>query len=417
MNSGESIPSVKPTAVATAATIDEWLLGMPPVLQKMFSRISLEERGLFLNSATQDLRIWALNQLQKAERKIGCDRKRVKGFIGDGPFPPACPHPAAAAFGSRSFGQRDTRESQGSSSEFCRRARICQGYGFSRARRAVRGAPTGALTASRDPNTITGNHMRIRNEATREWLYAGKSAATTYASFFYWLFREPFPSRQTLQQFMRVLLEGFGTLLLGAVIQGMMFAWLAGYYGRQYSFYSWSGALSNYALLSETTTLIGGMLFACRVGTAFTVEIGSMQMTGQLDALRLMAVEPIQHIVIPRVLSSIVALVILKAITDGVAILSAMFFLNFWFAVSFPVYLQHAFQVLRSPILTTSYIRIAIMAFFVSLNATGIGFHFIGGAEELGKSTTKSIVINFVTVLVVDWVYGMVDLLTGWSTV
>jgi len=259
--------------------------------------------------------------------------------------------------------------------------------------------------------------MQIRNEATREWLYAAKSMATTYGSFFYWLFREPFPSRQILQQFVRVLLEGAGTLALGAVIQGMMFAWLTGYYGRQYSFYSWVGALSNYALLSETTTLIAGMLFACRVGTAFTVEIGSMQMSGQLDALRLMAVEPVQHIVIPRVLSSVAALIILKAITDGVAVCSAMLFLNLWFSVSFPVYLQHAFQVLRPPILWTSYLRVAIMAFFVSVNACGIGYQFVGGAEDLGKSTTKSIVINFITVIVVDWLYGMVDLLTGWSTV
>ena len=58
------------------------------------------------------------------------------------------------------------------------------------------------------------------------------------------------------------------------------------------------------------------MMFAARIGTAFTVEIGSMQMSGQLDALRLMAVEPTQYIVIPRVLASILCLPVLKAVSD-----------------------------------------------------------------------------------------------------
>jgi phospholipid/cholesterol/gamma-HCH transport system permease protein len=238
-----------------------------------------------------------------------------------------------------------------------------------------------------------------------------------YGNFFYWLFREPFPVRQLGQQFIRVMLEAFGVLLITAIVEAGLFAWLAGWEGTKFSAIYWSGAAVVYLLLSESTTMIGAMIFAARIGTAFTVEIGSMQMSGQLDALRLMAVEPAQYIVIPRVLASILCLPILKAVTDVVAIGATALFTSWWFGISTSIFFQHVFEILRHPILTTSYVRCAIMGLFISVNACGLGFSFKGGAIELGRTTTKSIVINLITVIALDSIYGVVDSLAGWSVV
>ncbi len=257
--------------------------------------------------------------------------------------------------------------------------------------------------------------MTAREEGKGEWLTAGRSAVSMYGNFFFWLFREPFPSRQLGQQIMRVMLEAFGVLMVAAVVEGGLFAWLAGWYGRKFSLINWAGAGSTYLLLTESTTMIGAMIFAARIGTAFTVEIGSMQMSGQLDALRLMAVEPVQYIVIPRVLASVLCLVLLKAVSDGVAVLSAMLAARWWFDIGFGVFFQHVFTILAHPILTTSYVRSAILAFFISVNGCGLGFYFTGGAMELGRTTTKSIVINLICIITVDSLYGVIDSLTGWS--
>ena len=254
-------------------------------------------------------------------------------------------------------------------------------------------------------------------EASREWRHAGASTANMYGNFFFWLFREPFPTRPLGQQIARVMLEGFGILAVAGIVEGAMFAWLAGWYGTKFSVINWAGAATLYLLLSAATTLFGAMMFAAKIGTAFTVEIGSMQMSGQLDALRLMAVEPTQYIVIPRVLASILALPILKAISDACAIGSSVVLARLWFDISAPIFLQHALLVLRSTILTTSYIRCALHGFFISVNACGLGFYFQGGAIELGRTTTKSVVINLICVLVVDTLYGVMDSVFGWSSV
>jgi phospholipid/cholesterol/gamma-HCH transport system permease protein len=256
-----------------------------------------------------------------------------------------------------------------------------------------------------------------RSEAVQEWKHAGRSALSMYGSFFYWLFREPFPVRQLGQQFIRVMLEAFGVLMIAAIVEAGLFAWLAGWEGTKFSVVYWSGAAVVYLLLSESTTMVGAMIFAARIGTAFTVEIGSMEMSGQLDALRLMAVEPAQYIAIPRVLASILSLPILKALSDAVAIGATALFTHWWFGISFSIFMQHVFEILRHPILTTSYVRCAIMGFFIAINGCGLGFYFKGGAVELGRTTTKSIVINLIVVITVDSAYGVLDSLAGWSVV
>jgi hypothetical protein len=72
------MPSTNAAAVARDATTAEWLLGMPPVDQKMWMRISFAVLGRFRRSMIQDLRICAMNQLQKAERNTGLDKARER---------------------------------------------------------------------------------------------------------------------------------------------------------------------------------------------------------------------------------------------------------------------------------------------------------------------------------------------------
>ena len=273
------------------------------------------------------------------------------------------------------------------------------------------------IDTARRPNYYHRSMARARSEDSQEWARAGKSIFSMYGNFFFWVFREPFPVSQLGHQIVRVILEAFGAIMITAVVQGGLFAWLGGWDGSRFSVVNWSGSIVVYLLLSESTTLMGSMIFAARIGTAFTVEIGSMQMSGQLDALRLMAVEPSQQIVIPRVLASILSLPILKALSDLVAIATAIACMSWWFGIAPSIFLQHVFEILRHPILTTSYVRCMIMAFFIAVNACGLGFYFQGGAVELGKTTTKSIVVNLIVVISVDSIFGVVDQITGWSVV
>ncbi len=249
----------------------------------------------------------------------------------------------------------------------------------------------------------------------QEWANAGKAILYTYGNFFYWLLKENFPLKQIGEQFIRTMAEGFGTIMVGAFVQGLLIAWLAGNNASRFGANMWIGTVSTYVIFKETSVLMAGILYSSRVGTGFTVEIGSMKMTGQLDALRLMTIEPTQYIVIPRVLASIITLPLLKALSDGVAVISTMILIKIWFGVSFPIFADRAFMFLQTSSLTLSYVRTALIAFFTSLNSCALGFYFNGGAIELGKTTTKANVVNIIYVLIIDLSFAIMLELTGWA--
>ncbi len=249
----------------------------------------------------------------------------------------------------------------------------------------------------------------------QEWSRAGKAILYTYGNFFYWLFKEKFPIKQIGEQFVRTMVDGFGTIMVGAFVQGLLIAWLAGNNASRFGAHIWIGTISTYVIFKETSVLMAGILYSSRVGTGFTVEIGSMHMTGQLDALRMMTIEPTQYIVIPRVLASIITLLFLKALSDGVAVISTMILIKIWFGVSFPIFAGRAFMFLEPSSLYLSYVRTALIAFFTSLNACALGYYFNGGAIELGKTTTKANVINIIYVLLIDLGFSIMLDVTGWA--
>lgn len=255
-----------------------------------------------------------------------------------------------------------------------------------------------------------------RENTLKEWSVTARGILRIYLNFFYWLFHRPFKIIQIVEQFMRCLIEGFVTIIIGSVVMGMFIAWLGGYFGSLYGSINLIGPTATFGIIHEFTILLVGMLYACRVGTAFTVEIGSMAMSGQLDAQRMMAVEPIQLIVIPRVVGSVLSILLLLGISNGISLISTTLFLNLWFQVAPSTILDNAFTFLKSGTVTQSFVRIALIGFFISLNACAAGFYFNGGAIELGKATTKSIVINFIYVLIIMLITQILLTLTGFFT-
>jgi phospholipid/cholesterol/gamma-HCH transport system permease protein len=141
-----------------------------------------------------------------------------------------------------------------------------------------------------------------------------------------------------------------------------------------------------------------------------------MAMSGQLDAQRMMAVEPIQNIVIPRVIASIFSIILLLAIANGIALIASAFFMEMWFGISYSTIFDNAFIFIKPGTILQSFVRVAILGFFISLNACAVGFYFTGGATELGKATTKSIVINFMYVLVIDLLTAIIVTYSRWLT-
>lgn len=242
-----------------------------------------------------------------------------------------------------------------------------------------------------------------------EWLLARKTIVTQWRAFFYWLFMGRFPWRETWDQFRMVVLNGWMTVFMGSVVQGIFVMWMAGFYGDMFGGYIWVGTVTTFAVFRELAVLMTTTLFAARIGTAFTVEIGSMQMTEQISALKIMDVEPVSFLVIPRVLASTLAVPLFVGFSFGVAILVSWVFMAVFWDLSFEIFFINAFSYIDPGMLTNSLIRALTIGFVIGLNAVSLGFYPCYGAEDLGKATTKSMVINLFSLLLIDLAIGMVS--------
>lgn len=250
--------------------------------------------------------------------------------------------------------------------------------------------------------------MPSAEENRNEWTLARNTILGTWKDFFYWLTNARFPIKETLIQFRHVIAEGWVTIFFGSIVQGIFVMWLAGFYGHMFGGYIWVGSLTTYAVFREFAVLMTAVLFAGRIGTAFTVEIGSMQMSEQIQALKIMDVEPTRYLVIPRVIASMLALPLFVGFSFGIAIFSSWFMMGLFWDLSFQIFFQNAFSYIDPGLLTNSLLRAVLIGFVIGLNAVGLGFYPCNGAEDLGRATTKSIVINLFSVLLIDLFVGMV---------
>ena len=131
----------------------------------------------------------------------------------------------------------------------------------------------------------------------------------------------PFRPRRVLQEIYQIGVKSTLIVMLTGAFTGMVMA-LQGYYTlRQYGSEGALGSAVALSLIREMGPVLTGIMVSARAGSAVTAEIGIMRITEQLDALDTMAVNPIQYVVMPKLLAGVIAVPLLTAIFDVVGIL------------------------------------------------------------------------------------------------
>jgi phospholipid/cholesterol/gamma-HCH transport system permease protein len=165
--------------------------------------------------------------------------------------------------------------------------------------------------------------------------------------------------------------------------------------------------------LRELAPMLTAIMVAGRSGSAITAELGSMRMREEIDALRVMGLDPVNVLVLPRVLALIIVVPLLSFLASLATLLGAM--LTLWFyvditPVSFILRLRDAIDFSS---FFSGLIKAPFMALIIGLIACTEGMAVRGSAESLGTHTTASVVKSIFMVIVVDGIfavfYGAID--------
>ena len=166
--------------------------------------------------------------------------------------------------------------------------------------------------------------------------------------------------------------------------------------------YSVVGLIARQSIVLELGPLLTALTLTGRVGARMTAEIGTMRVTEQIDALETLAYDPIAYLAVPRVLASLVMLPVLVLLADATAIVSAWIILVLATPVSSADYeagLRLAFTPFQ---IVYSLIKAFAYGGAIATVCSYQGYVAEAGAEGVGRSTAKAVVITSITILVLD---------------
>jgi len=160
-------------------------------------------------------------------------------------------------------------------------------------------------------------------------------------------------------------------------------------------------------VLRELGVLLTSIMVAGRSGSAFTAEIGSMKMREEIDALRVMGLDPIEVLIVPRILALVIGLPLLTFISSIAALSGGGITAWLYGDISPDVYLSRLKAALALNTFFVGLIKAPFMALVIGIIATLEGVAVAGSAESLGRHVTSSVVKAIFMVIVLDGLFAM----------
>jgi phospholipid/cholesterol/gamma-HCH transport system permease protein len=196
---------------------------------------------------------------------------------------------------------------------------------------------------------------------------------------------------------------GLLTFLIGVVI-----AYQGGDLLRSYGGSIFIADLVGFAMLRELSPLITAIIVAGRTGSAYTAQIGTMQVTEEIDALRSMGIAPIELLVLPKLFALLIALPLLTVFADIMGVTGGMFMAEAQLDVSFASFLDRLDQAIDLESFLVGIGKTPVFAAIIASVGCYQGFRVSGGAEAVGRRTTTCVVQCIFLVIVVDAVFSII---------
>ncbi|MFZ5585783.1 MAG: MlaE family ABC transporter permease [Thermodesulfobacteriota bacterium] len=219
-----------------------------------------------------------------------------------------------------------------------------------------------------------------------------------------WLLRPPWRLHLIFRQMEFVGIKSINVTVLTGAFTGAVFA-LQSYHGFSlFGAESLVGSTVALALTRELGPVLTALMVTGRAGSAMAAELGTMRVTEQIDALYVMAVNPIQYLVLPRVVASIIMLPLLTIVADYVGIVGGYVVGVHLLGINSGIFVAKIIEYMEFSDISMGLIKAGVFGLILSLVGCYKGFYASGGAEGVGRATTEAVVLASVSILAADYV-------------
>jgi len=222
------------------------------------------------------------------------------------------------------------------------------------------------------------------------------------AQTIFWLFMPPLKKKQALDQMDRIGVKSLPIVLLTAFFTGMVLALQSAYQMQRMSAEMYIASLVSLSMIRELGPVLTALVVAGRVGASITAELGTMKVTEQIDALEALATNPVKYLVAPRFLALLIMLPLLTVYANIMGILGGYVIGVFKLGIGANMYWRMTYDPLVFKDVFTGLIKSVAFGIVIAIIACFQGMNTEGGAEGVGRSTTRSVVISFIMIIAVD---------------
>ena len=210
-----------------------------------------------------------------------------------------------------------------------------------------------------------------------------------------------------VHQLDRVCWQAVPIILLITFLIGCIIAQQGFFHFRKFGADEYVVDLVGILVLREIGVLIVAIMVAGRSGSSYTAEIGSMKMREEIDALRTMGLDPIEILVLPRVIALVIALPILTFLGSMAALYGGELTAQFYAGMSPDVFVARLKDAISITHFKVGMIKAPFMAVVIGIVACTAGLNVKGSAESLGLQTTASVVKSIFLVIVLDGLFAV----------
>lgn len=163
------------------------------------------------------------------------------------------------------------------------------------------------------------------------------------------------------------------------------------------------GLVVTLGMVRELGPVLTGLMVTGRCGSAMAAEIGSMQITEQIDALKTLRINPFQYLIVPRMLASVLIMPFLTVFSMICGIIGGYIFCIYALGLNSETYISIIQERVELSDITGGLIKSAFFGLFFSWVGTYQGYKTRGGARGVGSATTRSVVIGSIIILIANY--------------
>jgi len=214
--------------------------------------------------------------------------------------------------------------------------------------------------------------------------------------------RPRFPWREVLVQFQAVAVRSTSIVAVTATFTGMVLALQTVHSLARFGAKPYTGSFVGLALVLELGPVLTAVMISGRVGAGISAELGSMQVTEQVDAIRAMGADPVQKLVLPRVLALTAGVPLLTVMADFLGILGGLL-VSTQHGISASFYFQTVTGTVTLDDLLQGLAKTFFFGWTVAMVGCYMGLGTTGGTVGVGRATTRAVVVASIAIFVTDY--------------